>query len=204
MAPPATCVVPIGEELIVAGLKRRFLGGDYFSTTRPPAVYRGNPFVVEVRHRLRRRSASRRAGRGHALRQPRAAAVPAQGVRHQRGGLRAQLEELRARAAARLAAGRRRWPSSCTWRACGFPSPAKPKKPSLTTPSSCARSRSRSRNAGASWRSPARASARRERGASARAFSSATSPSSARVSARSPGRTATTSRRASSRRCRTS
>jgi DNA topoisomerase-6 subunit B len=47
MAPPATCVVPIGEELIVAGLKRRFIGGQYFSCTRPPAVYRGNPFVVE-------------------------------------------------------------------------------------------------------------------------------------------------------------
>jgi DNA topoisomerase-6 subunit B len=47
MAPPATCVVPIGEELIVAGLKRRFHGGQYFSSTRPPAVYRGNPFVVE-------------------------------------------------------------------------------------------------------------------------------------------------------------
>jgi DNA topoisomerase-6 subunit B len=47
LAPPATCVVPIGEELIVAGLKRRFVGGQYFSTTRPPAVYRGNPFVVE-------------------------------------------------------------------------------------------------------------------------------------------------------------
>lgn len=47
MAPPATCVVPIGEELIIAGLKRRFVGGQYFSSTRPPAVYRGNPFVVE-------------------------------------------------------------------------------------------------------------------------------------------------------------
>jgi DNA topoisomerase-6 subunit B len=47
LAPPATCVVPIGEELIVAGLKRRFHGGQYFSSTRPPAVYRGNPFVVE-------------------------------------------------------------------------------------------------------------------------------------------------------------
>jgi DNA topoisomerase-6 subunit B len=47
MAPPATCVVPVGEELIVAGLKRRFHGAQYFSSTRPPAVYRGNPFVVE-------------------------------------------------------------------------------------------------------------------------------------------------------------
>jgi DNA topoisomerase-6 subunit B len=47
MAPPATCIVPIGEELIVAGLKRRFVGSEYFSTTRPPSVYRGNPFAVE-------------------------------------------------------------------------------------------------------------------------------------------------------------
>ncbi|MGO8997207.1 MAG: DNA topoisomerase VI subunit B [Polyangiaceae bacterium] len=48
MAPPASCVVPIGEGLIVEGLKRRFKAEFYASTTRPPAVYRGNPFVVEV------------------------------------------------------------------------------------------------------------------------------------------------------------
>jgi DNA topoisomerase-6 subunit B len=48
MAPPATAVVPIGEALIVEGLKRRFKAEFYASTTRPPAVYRGNPFVVEV------------------------------------------------------------------------------------------------------------------------------------------------------------
>src|SRR5579859_1040544 len=47
LAPPATSVVPIGEELIVAGLKRRYTNCQYFSTTRPPSVYRGNPFVVE-------------------------------------------------------------------------------------------------------------------------------------------------------------
>ena len=47
LAPSASCVVPIGEALIVEGLKRRFHGAMYFSTTRPPAVYRGNPFVVE-------------------------------------------------------------------------------------------------------------------------------------------------------------
>jgi DNA topoisomerase-6 subunit B len=40
--------VPIGETLIVEGLKRRFKAEFYASTTRPPAVYRGNPFVVEV------------------------------------------------------------------------------------------------------------------------------------------------------------
>jgi DNA topoisomerase-6 subunit B len=49
MAPPATAVVPIGEALLVEGLKRRFSRADFYvSTTRPPAVYRGNPFVVEV------------------------------------------------------------------------------------------------------------------------------------------------------------
>ena len=48
MAPSATSVVPIGESLLIEGLKRRFKAEVYFSTTRPPAVYRGNPFVVEV------------------------------------------------------------------------------------------------------------------------------------------------------------
>ncbi|MFO0665805.1 MAG: DNA topoisomerase VI subunit B [Polyangiaceae bacterium] len=49
MAPSASCVVPIGESLLVTGLKRRFPNADFFSsTTRPPSVYRGNPFVVEV------------------------------------------------------------------------------------------------------------------------------------------------------------
>jgi len=47
LAPPATSVVPIGEGLIVEGLKRRYHDCVYFSATRPPAVYRGNPFVVE-------------------------------------------------------------------------------------------------------------------------------------------------------------
>ena len=46
--PPATCVAPIGETLIVEGLKRRFKAEFFTSHTRPPAVYRGNPFVVEV------------------------------------------------------------------------------------------------------------------------------------------------------------
>jgi DNA topoisomerase-6 subunit B len=41
--------VPIGEELLIEGLKRRFPAAEfYISTTRPPSVYRGNPFVVEV------------------------------------------------------------------------------------------------------------------------------------------------------------
>jgi DNA topoisomerase-6 subunit B len=49
MAPAATAVVPIGEALLIEGLKRRFPRADFYvSTTRPPSVYRGNPFVVEA------------------------------------------------------------------------------------------------------------------------------------------------------------
>jgi DNA topoisomerase-6 subunit B len=47
LAPPSNVVVPIGADLIVAGLKRRYAAEYYFSATRPPSVYRGNPFVVE-------------------------------------------------------------------------------------------------------------------------------------------------------------
>jgi DNA topoisomerase-6 subunit B len=48
LAPPTHCLVPIGEELIQAALEER-IGADFFaSCSRPPAVYRGNPFLVEV------------------------------------------------------------------------------------------------------------------------------------------------------------
>jgi DNA topoisomerase-6 subunit B len=49
MAPPATAVVPIGEALLIEGLKRRYPRAEFYtSTTRAPKVYRGNPFVVEA------------------------------------------------------------------------------------------------------------------------------------------------------------
>jgi DNA topoisomerase VI subunit B len=48
MAPQTACVVPIGEELIRKGLEREINADIYVSSTRPPAVYRGNPFRVEV------------------------------------------------------------------------------------------------------------------------------------------------------------
>jgi DNA topoisomerase-6 subunit B len=48
MAPQTACVVPIGEELIRRGLEREIRADLYVSSTRPPAVYRGNPFRVEV------------------------------------------------------------------------------------------------------------------------------------------------------------
>src|SRR5262245_12198684 len=47
-APPTSCVVPIGEELIRKGLEREIKADLYVSCTRPPTVYRGNPFQVEV------------------------------------------------------------------------------------------------------------------------------------------------------------
>ncbi|HKQ98768.1 MAG TPA: DNA topoisomerase VI subunit B, partial [Candidatus Polarisedimenticolia bacterium] len=48
MAPPTNVIVPIGEELILEGLKKTVKADFYTSTTRPPAVYRGNPFLIEV------------------------------------------------------------------------------------------------------------------------------------------------------------
>jgi DNA topoisomerase-6 subunit B len=48
MAPPTNCLSPIGEELIFKGLKARVEADFITSSTRPPAVYRGAPFQVEV------------------------------------------------------------------------------------------------------------------------------------------------------------
>jgi DNA topoisomerase VI subunit B len=49
IAPPATdCICPIGEDLILKGLHQVVPGEFYAAATRPPAVYRGNPFQIEV------------------------------------------------------------------------------------------------------------------------------------------------------------
>jgi len=48
MAPPTNCVVPIGEEELITGLKKTVEADFYTATTRSPAVYRGNPFLVET------------------------------------------------------------------------------------------------------------------------------------------------------------
>jgi DNA topoisomerase-6 subunit B len=48
MAPPTDCIGPIGEEKLVDGLKRVVDAEFYTSCTRKPAVYRGNPFLVEA------------------------------------------------------------------------------------------------------------------------------------------------------------
>jgi DNA topoisomerase-6 subunit B len=48
MAPPSNCISPIGEKAILHGLYKQIRGEFYTAVTRPPAVYRGNPFVIEA------------------------------------------------------------------------------------------------------------------------------------------------------------
>ena len=48
MAPPTNVIVPIGEALILEGMKQTLKADFYASTTRSPSVYRGNPFLIEV------------------------------------------------------------------------------------------------------------------------------------------------------------
>jgi len=48
MSPPTNCLSPIGSELIENGLRKMVQADFYSSVTRSPAVYRGNPFQIEV------------------------------------------------------------------------------------------------------------------------------------------------------------
>jgi DNA topoisomerase-6 subunit B len=48
MNPPTDCLSPIGEEAIKNGLFKSIKADFYVATTRPPAVYRGNPFTIEA------------------------------------------------------------------------------------------------------------------------------------------------------------
>lgn len=48
MAPPTDCIGPIGEEKLIEGLKRVVDAEFYSACTRKPAVYRGNPFLIEA------------------------------------------------------------------------------------------------------------------------------------------------------------
>jgi DNA topoisomerase-6 subunit B len=128
MAPPSNCISPIGEKAILHGLYKQIKGDFYTAVTRPPSVYRGNPFIIEAGLAFGKGSAGRgyghpggaggaagrgraarerrRAGPRHPVRQPRAAALPAVGVRDVQGGAGDRVEELRHRAVARRAAGR--------------------------------------------------------------------------------------------------
>ncbi|MEN8159442.1 MAG: DNA topoisomerase VI subunit B [Myxococcota bacterium] len=48
MAPPTDCIAPIGQELVEQALHAEVKADFYASVTRRPAVYRGNPFLIEV------------------------------------------------------------------------------------------------------------------------------------------------------------
>ncbi len=48
MRPQMDCLSPIGEDLMTAGLKKEFPGAFFAAVTRPPSVYRGNPFQIEA------------------------------------------------------------------------------------------------------------------------------------------------------------
>ena len=48
MSPPTNCLSPIGPEQILTGLLKGVRAEFFTAATRPPAVYRGNPFQIEV------------------------------------------------------------------------------------------------------------------------------------------------------------
>jgi DNA topoisomerase-6 subunit B len=48
IAPPTNCLSPLGEHLITEGMKKELQAEYFVAITRPPSVYRGNPFQVEV------------------------------------------------------------------------------------------------------------------------------------------------------------
>ncbi|MBU3941867.1 MAG: DNA topoisomerase VI subunit B [Nanoarchaeota archaeon] len=48
ISPPTDCISPIGQDLIEKGLRKEINAEFYCSVTRPPSVYSGNPFVIEV------------------------------------------------------------------------------------------------------------------------------------------------------------
>ena len=47
-APQTDCISPIGEERLLKGLHKVVPGEFYVAITRPPSVYRGNPFLIEA------------------------------------------------------------------------------------------------------------------------------------------------------------
>ena len=47
-APPTNCLVPIGSKALLAGLLKGLKAEFYAASSRPAAVYRGNPFQIEA------------------------------------------------------------------------------------------------------------------------------------------------------------
>jgi len=62
MRPPTDCLSPIGEAHILEGLKKEIQADFYTAVTRPPTVYRGNPFQIEAGLAYARPNAGEEAG----------------------------------------------------------------------------------------------------------------------------------------------
>jgi DNA topoisomerase-6 subunit B len=48
ISPPTDCISPIGNDLLEKSLRKEINAEFYTAAVRPPSVYRGNPFIVEV------------------------------------------------------------------------------------------------------------------------------------------------------------
>ncbi len=133
-APRTDCLAPIGEALLETGLRKEVAADFFVAVSRPPAVYRGNPFQVEVAiaygapggvglavdaggHILKTGARQHATGDGNdlarggtgvpaALRQSRAVAVRAGCVRRNQGRDSDQLARLRLAATKAWFAGR--------------------------------------------------------------------------------------------------
>ena len=133
MAPPASCIVPIGEDAAHRRAQARASKDDFYvSSTRPPAVYRGNPFVVEVGLAYggnlpvdEPAEIMRFANRVPLQYQPKACAISE--AMYDRTGATTSCRSRRA------ACPSARSPSSSTSRACGCRSRARPRRRSRTT-----------------------------------------------------------------------
>jgi len=47
-SPPTDVLSPMGENFVIEGLKKEIAADKFVAISRPPTVYRGNPFLVEV------------------------------------------------------------------------------------------------------------------------------------------------------------
>ena len=143
MAPPTNCLSPIGEELLLRGRCSSDVQADFY--TAVDAARRRS--IAATRSRSRSGSptaaSSRPTSRSQLLplRQPRAAAVPAVGLRHHQGGDRRSTgRSYEPAAAAGRAADRSRWSCSCTSPRSGCRSPPRPRRRSPTIRRSSRRS----------------------------------------------------------------
>ena len=110
-APPTNCLSPIGEERILASLGEQVEAEFYAAVTRPPSVYRGNPFQVEVGLAYGGDLPADDLAPVLPLRQPGAAARTRRAPARSRRRAGDQLEELRACQGARRAADRAAGPA---------------------------------------------------------------------------------------------